>query len=322
MDVNLRELRYFVVLAQELHFTRAAERLAISQPALSKRIRALERQLGFDLVERRSREVVLTARGAALLPEAVKVLGQWQHAWRTARSAPGAPCLVIGLQTAVGRDLQRLVLHRFRERMPGCEVALRMVSWSDPTAGLADGDTDVALVWLPAAGPGIRTSTLLREQRWLAMPSDHPLAARSELAFTELLDEPFVAVTREAGPLRDFWLALPERGGRPPVVAAEATSPDEVFEAVSAGLGVVLLAEGNVQLYRRPGVVCRPVTGLAPAELAVAWRDDDDRPQVAEFVAAYRELSAAGVPTQSADPPPGHPGAPLPPVVCVSCPTS
>jgi len=286
MDVHVRDLRYFTAVAEELNFSRAAERLYVSQPALSKQVRALERQLGFTLFERRPRAVVLTTQGAALLPRALRLVADWEAALREARAA-GAPfALTVGMQTAVGRDLQREVLGAFRAR--GWRISLRLVSWEDPSAGLADGGSDVALLWLPlSAADGLTAHTLVREPRWVALPADHALAGRAEVDFADLLDEPFIALPRAAGALRDFWLGTAERGGSEPVVGAEGRSPDEVFEAVAAGLGVVLVAEGNARLYPRPDVVCRPVRGLAPSELAVVHRSADVRPEIAELVAAF-----------------------------------
>ncbi|MFW6720287.1 LysR family transcriptional regulator [Streptomyces sp. MAR4 CNY-716] len=291
MDVHVRDLRYFAAVAEELSFTRAAERLYVSQPALSKQIRALERQLGFPLFERRPREIALTPQGAALLPAARELAAGWAEAVRAARTAGPAESLAVGMQTAVGRELQRKVLARFRER--GWRISLRLVNWEDPTAGLAGGGADAAFCWLPVPGVGaeLTAKVLVREERWVALPRGHRFADRAEVAFAELLDEPFVALPRSAGPLRDFWLGTAERGGREPVVALEASSPEEVFEAVGAGLGVVLLAEGNARLYPRPDVVSVPVRGLAPSELALVWRADDDRREIAEFTAAFREAA-------------------------------
>ncbi|MFC0007658.1 LysR family transcriptional regulator [Micromonospora siamensis] len=285
MDVHLRELRYFVAVAEELHFSRAAERLFVSQPALSKQVRALERQLGLALFDRRARTVALTPAGAELLPRARDLLAGWDAAVRAARGAGAAVSLTVGLQTAVGRDLQRSVLQSFRER--GWRITLRLSGWDDPTAGLATGATDVAFLWLPVASGDLAVRVLARERRWVATAAAHPMAARPEVDFADLRDEPFVALPGTAGPLRDFWLAVPQRAGREPVVGVEAVAADEALEAVAAGLGVVLLAEGNARLYPRPDVAYRPVRGLPPAELALAWRADDHRPEVAEFVAAF-----------------------------------
>ncbi|HXV91690.1 MAG TPA: LysR family transcriptional regulator [Pseudonocardia sp.] len=283
--MHLRDLRYFVAVAEERHVTRAAERLYVSQPALSKQVRALERHLGFDLLRRLPRGVDLTPEGEALLPRARDLLAAWDRDVRAARAAGARRTLVVGMQTAVGRDLQRAALARLRAE--GWSVSLRLVGWSDPTAGLADGTSDVAFCWLPLTGPGLAWRVLVREDRWVALPAAHRLAARAEIAFSELLDEPFVALTGVAGALRDFWLATDARGGCPPVVAVEAEGPDEVFEAIGSGLGVALLAEGNAALYPRPGVAYRPVTGLAPAELAVVWRaGTEEDPAVAAFLDA------------------------------------
>jgi DNA-binding transcriptional LysR family regulator len=171
--------------------------------------------------------------------------------------------------------------------------SLRLVGWQDPTAGLADGSSDVAFVWLPVPLDDVDVLPVATEDRWVALPADHPLAGGDRLRFADLLDEPFVALPDAAGPLRDFWLGLDERAGRPPVVGAVAETPDAVFEAVASGLGVVLLAAGNAALYERPGVVSRPVDGLAPSVLALAWRRSDRRAVVASFVRAVDEQLAS-----------------------------
>ncbi|MCT2590375.1 LysR family transcriptional regulator [Streptomyces sp. N2-109] len=292
MDVHVRDLRYFITVAEELHFTRAAERLYVSQPALSKQIRALERQLGLHLFERQARAVTLTAEGEALLPGARALVAGWERTLREARTAGAGVSLTVGMQTAVGRDLQREALSALRKR--GWRFSLRLVSWEDPTAGLADGGSDVAFLWLPVPEPvpgGLASRVLVREARWVALPLGHRLAGGDSVPFAELLDEPFVALPRAAGVLRDFWLALDEREGREPVIGAEAASPDEVFEVVAAGLGVVLLSEGNARLYPRPDLMHLPVDGLAPCELALVWRADDTRAEIAEFLTAFPPAS-------------------------------
>ncbi len=283
MDAHLRELRYFVATAEELTVTAAAARLFVSQPALSKQLRALERRLGFDLFVRLPRGLALTDQGSALLPVVRTMLETWDHGYVEARALSHPRQLVVGMQTAVGRDLQRPAVQRFRDRAPGWTVSLRLVGWDDPTAGLADATSDVAFLWLPIPADDIATRVLVTEPRWVALPSGHALAERAEIPFALLLDEPFVALPAAAGVLRDFWLALDARS-TPPTIAAEATAADEVLELVNAGVGVALIAEGNAHLYKRPGLTFRPVPDLPPAELAVAWRRTDDRDMVRLFV--------------------------------------
>lgn len=289
MDVHLRDLRYFVAVAEDLNMTRAAERLFVSQPALSKQIRVLERQLGFWLFDRVTGGVALTRQGAALLPIARDLLERWRGGVEEARAAAPSGTLVIGLQTAVGRGLQQEALRRFRAVMPGWEVSLRLVGWDDPSGGLADGSSDVAFIWLPVP-PGLRTHVLATERRGVAMPADHPLAELAEVPFAALRGEPFIALPRAAGPLRDFWLGR-DAGDDEPVIGVTANTPEEVFEAVISGLGVVLVAEGNAALYKRPGMAYRPVSGLSPGELAIAWREGDTSPQVRAFIDALRQVT-------------------------------
>ncbi|MEV6963120.1 LysR family transcriptional regulator [Streptomyces sp. NPDC051207] len=296
MDVHVRDLRYFVTVAEELHFTRAAERLYVSQPALSKQVRALERQLGVTLFRRDPAGVSLTAAGDALLPHARRVLDAWQEGAAAVAAARAAErsTLVVGMSTSPGRGgLLPAVRSRFTAAYPEAVLRLRQVSWEDPTAGLADGEADVAFVWLPLPDPERYEWTVVAEEtRLLALPDGHPLAARPGIRFTDLLDEPFLALPRSAGVLRDHWLALDARGGREPRVGAEVAGTEETYEALVAGLGVCLVAAGNAPLISLGGVVTRPVQGLAPSRYALAWRRQDaGRPLVRGYARACREAT-------------------------------
>ncbi|MFC9929573.1 LysR family transcriptional regulator [Streptomyces sp. NPDC127190] len=292
-DVHVRDLRYFVTVAEELHFTRAAERLYVSQPALSKQIRALERQLGAELFRRDRHGVGLTAAGEALLPHAREVLAGWTAGAAAVEAAKAAQrsTLVVGMSTSPGRGgLLPAVRSRFTAAHPRVTVRLRQMSWDDPTAGLADGGADVAFVWLPLPEEERYDWTVVAEEpRLLALPATHPLAARTEIDFADLLDEPFLALPRSAGVLRDHWLALDARGGRPPRIGAEIAGAEETYEALLAGLGVCLVAVGNAPLITLGGVVTRPVRGLAPSRYVLAWRREDaTRPLVRDYAEACR----------------------------------
>ncbi len=172
---------------------------------------------------------------------------------------------------------------------------MRQVAWHDPTAGLANGETDVAFVWLPLPdAESFAWEPLVSEPRWVALPADHSLAGQKEVALGQLLEEPFLALPRSAGPLRDFWLAVEKQGSQPAHLATEVASVDATFEAVAGGVGVALVAVGNAKLYNHGGVVARPVVGLGPSTLAIAWRADDSRALVADFVTACRMAARAG----------------------------
>ena len=150
MDVHLRDLRYFVAVAEELSFTRAASnRLFIAQPTLSKQIRQLELTLRVALFERDRRTVALTPAGAALLPRARALLEQWNGTERELAGAARSSTLTVGFQTRIGRGLIPMVTGRLERLHPEWKLLFRQVSWADPTAGLASGEVDVAVAWLP-----------------------------------------------------------------------------------------------------------------------------------------------------------------------------
>lgn len=300
MDVHLREQRYFVAVAEHLHFGRAADALFVSQPALSKQIRALESQLRATLFDRDRRSVRLTADGCALLPHARTVLEAWvaAEAELARAAAVRQATLVVGMSTGPGRGLLPSVRARLDAAAPGTRLQLRQVSWGDPTGGLADGGpdrTDAAFVWLPL--PQIeRFDHLLvaREPRVLALPPGHRLAGASHVHLDDVLDEPFLALPTSSGAARDHWLAVDARHGRPVRVGAEIANVEEAVEALAAGLGVCLLAAGNAPLVSRDGVTTVPLAGVGPADLALVWRRGDRRPLLQLLVAAAREAATPG----------------------------
>ncbi|WP_341528291.1 LysR substrate-binding domain-containing protein [Nostoc sp. UHCC 0302] len=294
MDADLRLLRYFVAVAEDLNFTRAAERLYISQPALSKQIRQLERELGIELLKRSSRDVKLTAAGAALLPLAQQLLQDWQFTLLAVRevAASEMQTLRVGFIASIGSEFTKSILARFQALRPGWKVTIRFFELSDPTAGLLSGNTDVALLRLPVPKQDkLSTEILLVEPRWVALSSDHPLAQREVLQMSDLVNEPFITVPAESGIWRDHWLAIDERGGHPVVIGTEVNNTSEALEAVINGQGVALVSESTTKVYTRSGQTFRPVKDVSPSVLAVAWRRDSSNIIVQDFVQACLEVS-------------------------------
>ncbi len=296
MDVHLRELRYFVAVAEHLHFTRAAEELYVSQPALSKQIRALEAQVRAPLFERDRPQVRLTPAGSALLPAARAVLEAWRVAEEALAEAAAeqATTLVVGMSTGLGRGLLPAARARFSAAAPGATMHVRQIPWDDPVAGLtATGRdrTDAAFVWMPVPDPDrFAWLTVATEPVIVALPAGHRSARQATVDFADLLDEPFLALpATDDGKLRDHWLATGERGGRPARIGAEVATTEETVEAITSGLGIVLMAAGNAPLIAREGIETRPVTGLPPSELVLLWRRDDERPLLRLFREAVRQ---------------------------------
>jgi DNA-binding transcriptional LysR family regulator len=295
MDVHLRDLRYFVAVVEELNFTRAARRLHLSQPALSKQIQSLETALDAQLLQRNRREVNLTGAGEALLASARSLLESWDGLTTIVADAAArdARLLRVGTLTSIGRALYPGVIDHFALRQPGWRVELRSFAWGDPTAGLRDRVTDAAFLWLPIDADDISYEILVTERRVLGLSTKHPLARRASVTFADIADEPLLALPESAGPLRDFWLANDQRTGQQATIAAEVTSADETFELVASGAAAHLMAEGNANIYARPGITFVPVDGLDPAHLAIGWRRDDTRAPVRAFVQSCLDTVAA-----------------------------
>lgn len=289
MDVDTRLLRYFAAVAEEGNLTRAAERLFVSQPALTKQVRQLEDRLGVRLFDRSRAGMALTEPGRALAARVPALLGDWDRLLRETRRAASL-VLRVGFLASAANEATPAIIAAFGERRPGWRVDMRQASWADPTAGLADGDVDTALVRLPFPGEeNWRVEVLLTEPRCVALPSGHRLSTRDVVAFDELWDEPFVAAPVETGPWRDYWLATEDRPGEP-LIGAVTEHPDDWLSAIANGYGVALAPESAARYYARPGVTYRPVTGVSPTRVGVAWSpSDDDNPAVRDFVACCLE---------------------------------
>lgn len=290
--MELRQLRAFEVLAQELNFTRAAARLHISQQGLSAQISSLERLTGTPLFARTTRSVTLTDAGRTLLRHVPGILLSVGQAMAETRQAPvERPRLVVGLRGVSGLELVTTVVRAFREAHPDVEVSIQNIAFGDASAGLATGSTDVALAWLPVP-EGVHSVPLLSDRRLAVLAEHHPLASADEVDAADLADEPFVWVDEMDARVRDYWTLAEHRVGRPAKVGARISGFEDAWEAVRAGLAVA--ASPALVLARSgAGIVTRPVRGLGPAVLGVCRRGDDIRPLVTAFVATAMSARTA-----------------------------
>ncbi|WP_263992116.1 LysR family transcriptional regulator [Mycolicibacterium madagascariense] len=265
-------MRYFAVLGEELNFRRAAEKLFITQPALSTAIKALEHQTGATLLNRNTREVTLTEVGAAFLPLARQALLAVDSAVDDLVSMARRNRRVrLGYLIGTGADvLFRLVRH-FEAVYPEIRLEPREFDFSDPTAGLADGTTEVALIRPPVDLPEHRMLILDAENWVTCLPRDHRLAHRSEVSITELLDDPIVVAPGTAGRWRDYWMATDARAGRPPTIAAVAATYEEETTTIARGLGISFTSESIARLYNRQGIVYVPIVNRRHSYTALAW---------------------------------------------------
>lgn len=289
MDVDTRLLRYFAAIAEEGNLTRAAHRLFVSQPSLTKQLKHLESQLGVRLFTRSSTGMTLTDAGRALAARVPSVLADWDGAVCETRST--ARVLRVGFLASAANEATQDIVAAFGQRRPGWRVDLRQAPWSDPTAGLANADVPVALLRLPFPGEekfGVRS--LFSEPRRVALSSSHPLARRDEIAFPELWDEPVVVTPSLKGTWRDHWLATSERDGHEVRIGAVTEEPDEFLNAIANGRGIALVPACISLLCNKPGVVFAPLTGVSPSEVGVAWLPEAGE-AVADFVSCCLEVT-------------------------------
>jgi DNA-binding transcriptional LysR family regulator len=292
MNVELRHLRYFVAVAEELNFTRAAERLHIAQQALSSAIRQLEERVGTQLIERTTRKVELTPAGVALLESARPLLSGADQAVAAAREAAGErQRLTIGFPAAITHDVMGRALELFGERRSDVNVLIRFGDLLDPTGGLRAGEADVAVVYGPFDTNGLElTPPLWSDQLVACMAADHPLAAKDEVTLEELVEEPtFDFPTPDRG-WRDFWMLAEYRGGRPPRITAQFQTLDALLAALRAGLGVHIVSLPLIESASPDSnLVWRPVPGLPPLRHYLAWRAGDNRAVLRDLFDACRD---------------------------------
>ena len=287
--INGRHLQAFLVLAEELHFGRAAERLHLAQPGLTQTVRQLELELGVRLFDRTTRRVQLSPAGLALHADAARAFDGLQALSELARRlAKGeAGTLRIGYMIGAGIDVMPSLFTRFSEAYPLVALETTEYDFSDPTAGLLSGAVDVAVIRPPVDSELIEIQVLAEEPRVVSLPEDHPLAGRETVAIREILDEPIIAAPRSAGRWRDYWLAVDHRDGVPPVVAAEAATREAELQAVAMGRGISITSGAAARYYERPGICFVEIADLAPCVVALAWRRDTPSP----FVDNLREVA-------------------------------
>jgi DNA-binding transcriptional LysR family regulator len=290
MNVELRHLRYFLAVAEELHFGRAAQRLFIAQPAVSQQIRKLEGELGVELFHRTKRRVELTTAGEALQAGARRALAEVQAAIEAARRAARGEVghLTIGFIEAASGGLMPALVRRFRRRRPEVGLTLRELSVDAQLAGLQNGSIDIAIVRPPVESPELELEEIVEEALLVAVPETHPFAGKRSVHPRALAGEPLILLSREVVPgLYDQVLSLQLEHGSAAMIAQEATSIQAVLGLVAAGLGISPLPD-SVRSLEREGVRFVPLKPSPLSTMLVAWRRDDRSPLTAAFLAVAR----------------------------------
>ena len=291
--MELRHLRYFVAVAEELHFGRAAERLHMTQQPLSQQIRQLETELGVLLFHRTKRRVQLTEPGLAFLGEARLILQKAAQAIDMVRQVAQGESgrLKVGFSGFATYSILPKVLRIFRELFPHVELELEEMTTSVQVQALQNHQIHLGLMIPPVPDATLTLELILREPFVVILPETHSLATQPELALRALANESFILVSRHLEPgYYDQCISLFQQAGFSPKVIQKPSQKQTILGLVSAGMGVSL-APASIRNIRRTGVVYTTLNApISEVELAAVWRQDEPSPILQKFLEVIREI--------------------------------
>lgn len=297
--MELRQLEYFVMVAEELNFSRAAERLNMTQPPLSTQIKALESEIGVTLFERSTRIVRLTRAGELFWASSRRLLSQLQDNVTQARSAASGQIgqLTLGFVPSATIELMPPILRAFRESYPGVHLVLHELTPAQQVNELQSGMLDCGCFYLPLGDEppfgdsGLVSRAVATEPLIAALPAHHPLAAHERLPLALLAGEPFVMVSGHRGSgLRDAVREQCSRGGLVPEVVQEAALIQTIVGLVASGVGVALVP-ASIRRVQRTGVVYRPLEGEAiRVRMGLVWMQESTSPTVSGFLKVAEQV--------------------------------
>lgn len=286
--METRHLRYFIAVAEEKHFGRAALRLHMAQPPLSQQIKQLEEQLGTPLFERTTRKVELTPAGELLLDRGRRILQDLEELESdVAQVGAGAAGVIrIGLSGSATYRLLPTLVQKVRQDLPGLKLTVHgEMLTPQMVADLEEGRLDVAVLRPPIASPDIRLAFLEQDRLVAALPAAAPWAERAQLDLAQLAEEPFVGYPADSVVTRIFREACRDAGFTPRVVQ-EAGETSTLLSLVAAGMGIALVPMTS-RMFTFQGIVFRPVANAPSVDLAVAWRAGEETPLVRRFLGLF-----------------------------------
>jgi len=292
--MELRHLRYFLAVAEELHFGRAAQRLHIVQPALSKQIMSLERELGFQLFARTKRHVTFTPAGEVFHEHARAILERVDKATELARMTATGQYgkLDIGFIGPAMWTVLPPTLQEYRRNLPGVHFSLHELASSAQVRRLHDGALDVGLLRPPVHDDALTVTTVIKEPFVVGLPEDHPQASAARVDLATLANETFIFISRHDSPgFYDRCIELCRSYGFAPQTVEEGNTPAAMYGMVGASLGVTL-APTSARNGRWRGVVFRPLTRGSHVDLAFAYHTEDASPALHAFLATLNQVVA------------------------------
>lgn len=286
IEIHTRKLTYFVAVAEELHFSRAAERVHLAQQALSRQIKELESLVGAKLLDRTTRKVTLTPAGEAFLEGARAALTALEDAAAAARRAARglAGTLRLGYVPGAALELTPFILAEFAERHPDVVVEMQEFPVHDSSAGLASGATDLAFVRLPKGIPNIETEVLFVDPVVAMVPSSHHLVGRGSVSARELVADPITNGDTLDEAYRAFWCLDAARDGSTKARLIPINSITEEAQLVAAGAAIAVTSTVVMHYMPMPGVEFLAIEDWPGSAIALAWHRGERSPLVAQFL--------------------------------------
>lgn len=291
--MELRQIKYFITVAEELHFGHAASKLGIAQPALSQQIQQLEQELGGALLNRNKRSVSLTDGGKIFLTEAKVLLAQSLHAQELARQAFSGTIgeLILGFVESATWDILPKVILNYRKQYPNVKITLRHLHTVKQINALQQGNIHVGIIGLPISDPNICCHKIKEDPFLVALPIDHPLSSMKEIFITDLAKENFVATNREAGPAYyDNMVKVCMDAGFSPSIVQTANEMVPILSLVSCGMGIALINESAKHL--RNDILYKPLRGTNQCayQISLAWKKDNSSSVMKNFLEVVLDL--------------------------------
>jgi len=291
--MELRHLRYFVAVAEELHFTRAAERLNMAQPPLSQQIRQLESELGVQLFQRTKRQVQLTAAGKNFLKNVYKILIDLDKTCDSAQRAQKGEIgnIVVGFTGTATYDILPKLLQPYRSEFPFVDISVLQLSTTDQIQSLLNGEINIGILCAPIKNSQLNFEVIHQEPFIIAMPRNHPLASKSgPIEVQEFSKELFIMIPRNSGQIYyDTIINICHNAGFSPNITQEVHELHTSISLVAAGMGVALVPD-SIQNLRVRGITYRQLkNSVSTLKTALAWRNDETSPLVHTFIALAKK---------------------------------
>jgi DNA-binding transcriptional LysR family regulator len=292
--MELRHLKYFVAVAEELNFSRAAERLKISQPPLSQQIHQLENELGVQLFFRTKRQVELTDAGKAFLESTYKILSNIEKACETARHSQKGEFgkIAIGFTGTATFDILPNLMQSYRTRYPFVDLTVCQINTTNQVQSLLKSEIDIGILCSPVTSPDLEFAVIRKEPFIVALPENHPLASKTDLLeVQELSSELFIMTPRKAGQIYyDMVIGVCYNAGFSPIITQEVHELHTALSLVSACMGIALVP-CSIQNFRINGIVYRQLkNSTSTLKTALVWRKDETAPIVHNFLNLAKEI--------------------------------